>query len=117
MATTPQEPAQKSTLYLQVLAAIVLGVAVGHLAPHLGAALKPLGDGFVRLIKMLVAPLVFSTVVVGIASAGDLKRVGRVGAKALLYFEVVTTAALGIGLIVMHVSGLTSTGFASSMRR
>ena len=103
MAATPQEPVQKSTLYLQVLAAIALGVAVGHLAPHFGAALKPLGDGFVRLIKMLVAPLVFSTVVVGIASAGDLKRVGRVGAKALLYFEVVTTAALGIGLVVMHV--------------
>lgn len=98
-ATTPT----KSTLYLQVLSAIVAGVVVGHFAPHFGAALKPLGDGFVRLIKMLVAPLVFATVVVGIASAGDLKRVGRVGAKALLYFEVVTTAALGIGLVVMHV--------------
>jgi aerobic C4-dicarboxylate transport protein len=100
---TPPAVEKKSTLYLQVLGAIALGVCVGHFAPHFGAQLKPLGDGFVRLIKMLVAPLVFATVVVGIASAGDLKRVGRVGAKALLYFEVVTTAALGIGLVVMHV--------------
>lgn len=103
--TSTSEPApRKSTLYLQVLAAIVVGAAVGHLAPTFGASLKPLGDGFVRLIKMLVAPIVFTTVVGGIANAGDLKKVGRVGAKALLYFEVVTTFALGLGLLVMHVT-------------
>ena len=96
---------KKSTLYLQVLGAIALGVLVGHFAPELGQKLKPLGEGFVRLIKMLVGPLIFCTVVVGIASAGDLKRVGRVGVKALLYFEVLTTVALAIGMVMIHVVG------------
>src|SRR6185295_13927722 len=93
----------KSTLYLQVLVAIAAGVLVGHFAPQVGVSLQPLGDGFIRLIKMLVAPLIFCTIVVGIAGAGDLKRVGRVGLKALVYFEVLTTVALFIGLAVMHI--------------
>ena len=96
-------PARKSTLYLQVLAAIVFGALLGHYRPHLGAQLEPLSIGFIALIKMLVAPIVFVTVVGGIASAGDLKKIGRVGAKALGYFEVLTTVALALGLLVMHV--------------
>ncbi|MDB5098530.1 MAG: dcuC [Cyanobacteria bacterium RYN_339] len=85
-------------LYLHVIAAIALGVVVGFLFPSFGAQLKPLGDGFIKLIKMLIAPIVFTTVVAGIAGMGDMRRVGRVGLKALLYFEGVTTLALGIGL-------------------
>ncbi|QTL02298.1 dicarboxylate/amino acid:cation symporter [Aquabacter sp. L1I39] len=87
-------------LYVQVLAAVVVGVMVGTLFPHLGEAMKPLGDGFIKLVKMIIAPVVFCTVVVGIANMGDVKRVGRVGGKALLYFEVVSTFALVIGLMV-----------------
>ena len=91
-------------LYLQVLLAILLGVLVGAVWPHAGEALKPLGDGFVRLVKAVVAPVVFLTVSSGIAHMGDLKRFGRVGGKALLYFEVVSTLALvlgiGVGLLV-----------------
>src|SRR3989454_8591269 len=90
-------------LYVQVLTAIVLGVLLGHFYPHLGEAMKPLGDGFIKLIKMLIAPIIFCTVVHGIASMEDLKRVGRVGIKALVYFEVVTTLALIVGLIVINV--------------
>jgi len=100
MTTAP--PSKKSTLYLQVLVGIFAGVLVGRFFPHFGAKLEPLGQGFIRLIKMLVAPIVFSTVVAGIASAGDLKRVGRLGIKALAYFEILTTVALVIGLVVMH---------------
>jgi len=74
-------------LYVQVVAAIVLGVVFGHFFPSLGADMKPLGDGFIKLIKMLLAPVIFATIVVGIARMGDLKEVGKVGAKALLYFE------------------------------
>src|SRR5215470_16332150 len=74
-------------LYIQVLIAIVLGVLVGWLKPDLGKELKPLGDGFIALIKMMIAPVIFCTVVHGISSMGDLKRVGRVGMKALIYFE------------------------------
>jgi len=87
-------------LYIQVLIAIALGVAVGHLYPQTGVALKPLGDAFIALIRMMIAPVIFCTVVHGIASMSDLKRVGRVGVKALLYFEVVSTVALLIGLVV-----------------
>jgi Na+/H+-dicarboxylate symporter len=85
-------------LWLQVLIGILLGIAVGVIFPHSAAALKPLGDGFVKLIRMTLAPIIFLTVVVGIARMGDLKEVGRVGAKALLYFEVVSTIALLLGL-------------------
>jgi aerobic C4-dicarboxylate transport protein len=87
-------------LTAQVLTAILLGAAIGHLKPAWGVSLKPLGDGFIRLIKMVVAPIIFLTIVSGIASMGDLKKVGRVGFKALLYFEIVTTFALAIGLLV-----------------
>jgi aerobic C4-dicarboxylate transport protein len=87
-------------LYIQVLIAIALGVALGHFYPGLGTEMKPLGDGFIKLIKMLIAPVVFCTVVSGIAGMQDMKKVGRVGGKALLYFEIVSTLALGIGLIV-----------------
>ncbi len=90
-------------LYVQVLAAIFIGASLGHFFPELAAAMKPLGDAFIKLVKMMIAPIIFATVVVGIAKIGDLKKVGRVGLKALIYFEVVTTAALAIGLIVVNV--------------
>ena len=86
-----------------MLIAIALGILIGHFYPHLGKELKPLGDGFIALIKMMIAPVIFCTVVHGISSMGDLKRVGRVGLKALIYFEVVSTVALAIGLIVGEV--------------
>ncbi len=90
-------------LYFWVLLAILIGGTIGYVSPETGVALKPLGDGFIALIKMLIAPIIFCTVVLGIAGAGDMKKVGRVGGKALLYFEVVSTIALVIGLIVANV--------------
>ncbi|MGB9110805.1 MAG: dicarboxylate/amino acid:cation symporter [Telluria sp.] len=90
-------------LYLQVLFAIVLGVLLGIYDPGLATAMKPLGDGFVKLIKMIIAPVIFCTVVAGIAGMQDMKKVGRVGGKALIYFEVVSTFALAIGLIVANL--------------
>jgi aerobic C4-dicarboxylate transport protein len=87
-------------LYVQVLIAIVLGILIGYFDPDLGKQLKPLGDAFIALIKMMIAPVIFCTVVHGIASMGDLKRVGRVGLKALVYFEAVSTVALAMGLLV-----------------
>ena len=95
--------ARGPSLYVQVLVAIALGVLVGWLRPDWGTALKPLGDGFVKLIKMLIAPIVFTTVVVGIAGMKDLKKAGRVGGKAVLYFEIMTTVALAIGLVMAHL--------------
>jgi aerobic C4-dicarboxylate transport protein len=89
-----------SVLYIQVLIAIAIGVALGHFYPHAGVAMKPLGDAFIQLIRMMIAPVIFCTVVHGISSMGDLKRVGRVGVKTLFYFEAVSTVALVIGLIV-----------------
>jgi len=93
-----------SNLTVQVLTAIALGVVVGALFPSFGAALKPVADTFISLIKMLIAPIIFFTVVLGIAGMGSLKKVGRVGGKALLYFEIVTTLALGIGIVVANVT-------------
>lgn len=87
-------------LYVQVLVAIALGILIGYLYPDFGKALKPLGDGFIALIKMMIAPVIFCTVVHGISSMGDLRRVGRVGIKSLIYFEVISTIALAIGLLV-----------------
>lgn len=89
-------------LYFWVLLATLAGGLLGYLDPKAGASLKPLGDGFIALVKMLIAPVIFCTVVLGIAGSGDMKKVGRVGGKALLYFEVVSTLALGIGLLVVH---------------
>jgi aerobic C4-dicarboxylate transport protein len=90
-------------LYVQVLGAIVLGILLGHFYPSLGAQMKPLGDAFIKMIKMLIAPIIFCTVVHGIASMEDMKKVGRVGLKALLYFEVMTTVALIIGLLIVNL--------------
>jgi aerobic C4-dicarboxylate transport protein len=90
-------------LYFWVLIAILIGGTFGFLNPTAAVKLKPLGDGFISLVKMLISPVIFCTVVLGIAGAGDMKKVGRVGGKALLYFEVVSTFALAIGLVVMNV--------------
>lgn len=90
-------------LYVQVLAAILLGIVLGHFSPALGEQMKPLGDTFIKLIKMLIAPVIFCTVVSGIASMQSLKRIGRIGFKSLIYFEVLTTIALVIGLIGVNV--------------
>lgn len=90
-------------LYVQVLIAVALGVTLGCLFPELGKALKPLGDGFIKLIKMMIAPIIFCTVVHGVASMGDLKKLGRIGGKTLMYFEVVSTVALLIGLLVVNL--------------
>ena len=88
-------------LYFQVLAAILVGVLLGYFYPGIGSSMKPLGDGFIKLIKMIIAPIIFCTVVTGIAGMEDMKKVGRVGAKSLLYFEVVSSIALVIGLAVV----------------
>jgi aerobic C4-dicarboxylate transport protein len=101
-AAAPHKPFY-THLYAQVLTAIVFGVLLGYFYPQLGEQMKPLGDGFVKLIKMLIAPIIFCTVVHGIASMEDMKKVGRVGLKALIYFEVVTTLALIVGLVVVNV--------------
>ena len=92
-----------SHLYFWVLLAIVAGGTLGYLDPKTGVALKPFGDGFIALVKMLISPIIFCTVVLGIAGAGDMKKVGRVGGKALIYFEVVSTIALAIGVVVANV--------------
>ncbi|NWA08633.1 dicarboxylate/amino acid:cation symporter [Pseudomonas gingeri] len=89
-------------LYIQVLAAMLLGIAVGHYWPGLAADMKPLGDAFIKLIKMVIGPIIFCTVVTGIAGMDSMKKIGRVGGKALLYFEVVSTLALVIGLVATH---------------
>jgi aerobic C4-dicarboxylate transport protein len=97
-------PTATQRLYLWVLVAIVAGVVLGYVSPAWGVALKPLGDGFIALVKMLIPPVIFCTVVLGIAGAGDMKRVGRVGGKALIYFELVSSVALIIGLVVINVT-------------
>ncbi len=91
------------SLYIQVLLAIVAGVLLGHFYPDFATQLKPLGDGFIRLIKMMIAPIIFCTIVTGIAGMQDTKKVGRVGLKALIYFEIVTTLALITGLVVINI--------------
>ena len=110
IADKTERPVSKSShrnllgpLWLQVMVGILLGIAIGVLFPHAAIALKPLGDGFVKLIRMTLAPIIFATVVVGIAKMGDLREVGRVGAKALIYFEVVSTFALLLGLVAANV--------------
>ena len=91
------------TLYFWVLLAIIAGGTLGYFEPNSAVLLKPLGDGFISLVKMLISPVIFCTVVLGIAGAGDMKKVGRVGGKALIYFEVVSTLALVIAMVVMHL--------------
>jgi aerobic C4-dicarboxylate transport protein len=101
------QPAQKKPFYsnltVQVLGAITVGILLGHFYPSLAVEMKPLGDLFIKMVKMVIGPIVFLTVVTGISSMGNLKKVGRVGGKALLYFEIVTTLALGIGLLVVNL--------------
>ena len=101
-ATSTARRARLGPLWLQVLVAIALGVVVGLVAPSVGVALKPLGDAFIKLIRLTLAPIVFGTVVVGIARMGDLREVGRVGLKALVYFEVVSTIALLLGVVAVQ---------------
>ncbi len=105
LATAPARRPQRwhRSLYVQVLIAIGLGIAVGTLWPAFGKSLKPLGDAFINLVKMLISPIIFCTVVHGIASMSDLRKLGRIGGKTLLYFEVVSTFALLIGLVVVNV--------------
>jgi aerobic C4-dicarboxylate transport protein len=101
-ATTKKKPLY-THLYFQVLTGITIGVLLGYFSPETGAAMRPLGDGFIRLIRMIIAPIIFGTVVVGIARMGDMKNVGRIGIRALIYFEVVSTLALLIGLVVINI--------------
>jgi aerobic C4-dicarboxylate transport protein len=118
-AANRRQPYYKS-LYVQVLAGIVLGVLVGILWPSRGAAMRPLGDGFIKLIRMLIAPIIFTTITVGIAQMGHMKDVGRIGLRALIYFEVVSTLALVIGLIVVNIlqpgSGLLVTASEADIK-
>src|SRR6201985_3540834 len=103
-ATSERKPLYTS-LFVQVLAALVLGIALGMAAPDFAVGLKILSDAFLKLISMIVAPIVFCVVVHGIAGAGDLKKVGRVGVKALVYFEVMTTVALTLGIVLAYAFG------------
>lgn len=90
------------SLHFQVFASIVIGIAVGHFYPSVGESMKPLGDAFIKLIKMIIGPIIFCTIVTGIAGMGDMKKVGRVGGKALLYFEVITSFALLMGMALVN---------------
>jgi aerobic C4-dicarboxylate transport protein len=103
-ADAAPQPLYRS-LYFQVLVAIAIGVTLGHFAPELGALMKPLGDGFIKLIKMMIAPIIFCTVVTGIAGMENMKALGKTGVLALLYFEVVSTIALIVGLVIVNVVG------------
>ena len=103
---SPHAPATRpwyAQLWVHVIAGMVAGVVLGHFAPQAGDRLQPLGDAFIKAIRMVIAPIVFSTVVVGIANMGDMARVGRVALKALIYFEIMTTVALVLGLVVVNV--------------
>src|SRR6187549_2880257 len=91
------------SLYAQVITAIIIGVILGHFWPQVGESMKPLGDGFIKLIKMIIAPIIFCTVVVGIAGMEDMKKVGKTGGLALLYFEVVSSIALVVGLVIINI--------------
>ena len=102
MQTQTKKPFYR-ILYVQVLIAIVIGIVLGHLKPDLAVQMKPLGDAFIKLIKMIIGPVIFCTVVTGIAGMEDMKKVGRVGGKAILYFEIVSTLALIIGLAATHI--------------
>ena len=101
--TVPVRKPLYTVLYVQVLTAILIGIVLGYVAPETGAAMRPLGDGFIKLVRMMITPIIFCVVVVGIAKIGDLRAVGRIGVKALIYFEVISTLALVIGLVVVNV--------------
>jgi aerobic C4-dicarboxylate transport protein len=103
MTNDPRPKPLYRSLYFQVIVAIVTGILLGHFYPHAGEAMKPLGDAFIKLIKMIIAPIIFCTVVVGIAGMEDMKKVGKTGGLALLYFEVVSTVALLVGLIIINL--------------
>jgi aerobic C4-dicarboxylate transport protein len=100
--TTAKKPLYAS-LYVQVLIAVAIGIALGHFRPETGADMKPLGDAFIKLIKMIIAPIIFCTVVVGIAGMEDMKKVGKTGGLALLYFEIMSTLALVVGLVIVNL--------------
>src|SRR5690242_4895992 len=102
LSPPPRKPWYR-VLYIQVLIGVALGILTGHLWPKFGTSLKPLGDGFISLVKMIIAPIIFCTVVHGIASMSDFKKLGRLGFKTLLYFEIVSTIALIIGLCVVNL--------------
>ena len=102
-STLPRKLPLYRSLYFQVICAVIAGVALGFFYPSVGESMKPLGDGFIKLIKMMIAPIIFCTVVVGIAGMEDMKKVGKTGGLALLYFEVVSTFALIIGLVLVNV--------------
>src|SRR5437016_11797827 len=97
-----QKPLYQS-LYFQVIVSIVIGVLVGYFKPDWGVEMRPLGDGFIKLIKMMIAPIIFCTVVVGIAGMEDMTKVGKTGGFALLYFEVVSTVSLVVGLAIINI--------------
>jgi len=103
MDKDPKSRPLYKSLYAQVITAIIFGVILGHFWPQTGEAMKPLGDGFIKLIKMIIAPIIFCTVVVGIAGMEDMKKVGKTGGLALLYFEVVSSIALVVGLVIINV--------------
>ena len=96
------------SLYFQVLVAIAIGILLGIFYPQLASEMKPLGDGFIKLIKMMIAPIIFCTVVLGIAGMEDMKKVGKTGGLALLYFEVVSTIALVVGLVIVNMTAVAA---------
>jgi aerobic C4-dicarboxylate transport protein len=102
-ATPARKPPLYKSLYVQVITAVIIGVVIGNFWPHTGEAMKPLGDAFIKLIKMMIAPIIFCTVVVGIAGMEDMKKVGKTGGLALLYFEVVSSVALVVGLVLVNL--------------
>src|SRR5207245_1498038 len=101
MKSTTRRPLYRS-LYFQVIVAIIIGVLLGHFLPETGVAMKPFGDAFIKLIKMIIAPIIFCTVVVGIAGMEDMKKVGKTGGYALLYFEIVSSIALLVGIGIVN---------------
>src|SRR4029453_5932578 len=103
VAASPRTGRKGPTITVQILAGLILGVGVGYFWPSFGVAVKPLADAFLRMIKMIIAPLVFSTLVVGIAGSVDLKTMGRIGLKAIIYFEAATTIALFLGLALVNI--------------
>jgi aerobic C4-dicarboxylate transport protein len=100
----PNKPPLYRSLYAQVLFAITIGIALGLISPETGAAMRPLGDGFIKLIRMLIGPIVFTTIVAGLAQVGEMKEVGRIGLRATVYFETISNLALVIGLVVVNLT-------------